>query len=89
MERMKRRFIDKETKESRIRLTNLIIVTYKGNVLPEYVTLFEGVIRLRIRPFMEPVRQCFGCFQYGHFKRLCRADRKYIVCGEDSMGIVA
>lgn len=56
MERMKRRFIDKETKESRIRLTNLIIVTYEGTVLAEAVTLFDGVIRLRIRPFMEPVR---------------------------------
>lgn len=41
LERMKRRFIDKETKESRTRLTSLILVTYEGNVLPEFVTLFE------------------------------------------------
>lgn len=86
LERMKRRFIDKETKESRTRLTSFIIVTYEGNVLPEFVTLFEGAIRMKIRPFMEPVRQCFGCFQYGHFKRFCREDRKCMVCGEDIHG---
>lgn len=86
LERMKRRFIDKETKESRTRLTSLILVTYEGNVLPEFVTLFEGAIRMKIRPFMEPVRQCFGCFQYGHFKRFCREDRKCMVCGEDFHG---
>lgn len=86
LERMKRRFIDRETKESKIRLTNLIIVIYEGNVLPEYVTLFDGIIRLRIRLFMEPVRQCFGCFQYGHYKKACRANRKCMVCGKDFHG---
>lgn len=83
MERMKRRYIDKETKESKIRLTNLIIVTYEGNILLEFVTLFDGVIRLRLRPFMEPVRQCFGCFAYGCYRKACRANRKYMVCGKD------
>lgn len=68
MEKMKRRYIDKKTKESKTRLTNLIIVTYEGNKLPESVALFDGPIRLRIRPFMEPVRQYFGCFQYSHHK---------------------
>lgn len=86
MEKMKRRYIDKETKESKIRLTNLIIVTYEGNILPEFVTLFDGVIRLRLRPFMEPVRQCFGCFAYGHYRKACRANRKCMVCGKDFHG---
>lgn len=45
IERMKRRYVDEETKESKVRLTDLIIVTYKGNVLPEYVTLFDGIMR--------------------------------------------
>lgn len=86
VERMKRRFVDKKIKEVRMRLTSLVILTYEGNVLPESVTLFGGTIRMKVRPFMEPVRQCFGCFQYGHFKKFCKIERKSMVCGKNFHG---
>lgn len=35
---------------------------------------------------MEPVRQCYTCFQYGHHKKTCRGDRKCIVCKEKFHG---
>lgn len=87
LERMKRRYIDEKTKESTFKLTDLIIVTYEGNILPEAVTLYAGVIKLRLRAFMEPVRQCFGCFEYGHYRQTCRhTNRKCMVCGKDFHG---
>lgn len=86
IERMKRRYVDEKTKKSKFKLTDLIIVTYEGNVLPDHITLFDGIIRSRVRAFMEPVRQCFGCFAYGHFRKTCRAIRKCMVCGKDYHG---
>lgn len=46
LEKMRKRYVDKETKESKMRLTDLIIVTYKENVLPSYVELYRGAITL-------------------------------------------
>lgn len=74
------------TKESKIRLTDKIIITFEGNNLPREVKLYRGTIRLRIIPFMESVRQCYGYFQFGHQKRLCRVYKKCVVCGESFHG---
>lgn len=85
LERMRRRYIDKKTKESNMRLTDLIIITYEGNVHLSYIELYKGIIRLRIRPFMEPVRQCYGCFLYGHQKRTCRGIKNILYVKKSSM----
>lgn len=87
LERMKRRYIDEKTKESKYKLTELIIITFEGNKLPQSVSLFGGIVRLRVRAFMEPVRQCYGCYEYGHYRHACRYNgRKCMVCGKEFHG---
>lgn len=41
VERIKRRYIDEKTKESKVKLIDLIIVTYEGNELPQWSCLEE------------------------------------------------
>lgn len=88
IEKMKRRYMDEETKESKFKFTNLILITFEGNELPESVSLFEGILRLRIRTYMEPVKQCYGCYEYGHYRQACRYNgRKCMVCGKEFHGV--
>lgn len=68
IERMRKRYVDPSTKENKTRFTDQIIFTYKGNELPRVIGTYGSTIRLRVRPFIEPVKQCFGCFKFDHLK---------------------
>lgn len=48
--------------------------------------MYNNTVFLRIRPFIEPVRQCSNCFKFGHKKEWCKAERKCINCGEKEHG---
>lgn len=43
VEKMKRRYVDEKTKESKYKFTDLILITFEGNELPESVSLFGGI----------------------------------------------
>ncbi|RLU17302.1 hypothetical protein DMN91_009535, partial [Ooceraea biroi] len=40
----------------------------------------------RVRPYVEPVVQCFNCFMFGHVKGQCKREQKCIICGEKAHG---
>lgn len=87
LEKMKRRYVDEKTKESTFRFTDQIMITFEGNELPERVSLYGKVLWLKIRAFMEPVKQCFGCYEYGHFRQWCRYNgKRCMVCGKNFHG---
>lgn len=86
LERMKSRYLDQITKEVKEKYLDKIIITYEGEYLPKSVNLYNNSVALRIRPFIEPVRQCFNCFKFGHKKEWCKVDRKCINCGNREHG---
>lgn len=55
MERMKRGYLDVHLKENEVVYTDKVILTYEGNELPSEVQLYNNLVRVRVRPFIEPV----------------------------------
>lgn len=41
---------------------------------------------LRVKPYVEAVKQCFNCYKYGHIKNKCKAKTKCPICGKDAHG---
>lgn len=44
------------------------------------------MIFLKIRPYVEPVKQCYNCFRFGHLKAFCRSNKRYIICADYEHG---
>ncbi|XP_071582274.1 uncharacterized protein [Temnothorax nylanderi] len=86
LEVMKKRIYNREEKKLEIKETNNIIITVKGNKLPEKFTIFEGFGNLRVRPYVESVSQCFRCFKYGHFQNNCKSNDLCGRCGNTAHG---
>lgn len=87
MERMFRRVWNKEEKVMMNKKTDNIIITMKGSQLKENITIFENLqYKLKVRPYIEPVKQCYNCFRYGHIKSLCKSQTACINCGETAHG---
>lgn len=67
--------------------TGNFIITMKGQKIQDSITICNRLrIKLRIRPYVEPVIQCFNCFMYGHVKAKCKKVQKCIVCGDREHG---
>ena len=63
-----------------------ILVTVKGDRLPTEIKIGEGHVGLRVFPYVEPVKQCYNCFEYGHIQKFCKAPKKCLVCLEREHG---
>lgn len=81
LERMKSRRYNIRERRMELVSSHLILVTMEGNNLPDKVSLYGDVINIRVRPFIEPVRQCFNCLRFGHIGRECRNPKICITCG--------
>lgn len=55
VERMKRRYLDVHLKENEVVYTDKVILTYEGNELTSKIQLYNNLVRVRVRPFIEPV----------------------------------
>lgn len=67
--------------------TNFFIIIFKGRVLPNSVSLYDGLVNLRIRPYIPAVKQCYNCYRFGHTKAVCRNKvRRCVNCGEEFHG---
>ncbi|CAL1681333.1 unnamed protein product [Lasius platythorax] len=86
MERLRKRYVDPKTKQLMNKYLHQVLITVEGNELPTEIKIFGGLMAIKVRPFMEPVKQCFNCFKFGHYKTECRASRICIICGEDYHG---
>lgn len=49
----------------------IVVVTFKGNILPEKVRI--NLTYFTVEPYIFPVVQCFKCLKYGHTAKLCKA----------------
>jgi len=87
LEKMKRRYLDHQSKEMVSRFTHHILITTEGNELPKMIKIYNGLTAVRIRSFVEPVKQCYNCYRFGHLKATCRIEKLCLICGDKFHGI--
>ncbi|XP_046141315.1 uncharacterized protein LOC123987722 [Osmia bicornis bicornis] len=63
-----------------------IMVTVKGDRFPTSIKIGEGHVALNVVPYIDPVKQCYRCFTYGHIQDSCKVVRKCFVCLEKEHG---
>ncbi|KAF9406743.1 hypothetical protein HW555_012984, partial [Spodoptera exigua] len=51
-------------------------VSFKGNALPQYIYAYG--CRFNVEPYVFPVTQCSGCWQFGHIIKYCPT--KKVLC---------
>lgn len=86
MEHMKKRIFDRETKSMRDEYTSVISITSEGNFTPNEIRLYGRITRLKVRPFIDNVLQCFACYRFGHMARHCRRVPICVACGDKFHG---
>lgn len=57
-----------------------VCYTFTGKQIPKEVYICG--IPFRVKPYIMPVVQCYGCFLYGHVKNHCKSTSKCKNCGE-------
>lgn len=81
VERMKgRKYNITDRKIESVR-SHLVLGTFEGHNLPTKLPLYGGIINIRVRLYVEPVRQCFNCLRYGHIGRVCKNPKICFTCG--------
>lgn len=83
IDRMKRRIYNKEKQANEMVDTNNLILTWEGDVRPDKVSLYDELMSLRVRSYVEAVKQCFNCYKFGHIKTVRRAKQRCIICGKE------
>lgn len=81
IERMKVRKYNIKDRKTEMMRSHLVLVTFEGNNLPVKLSLYGDVINIRVRPYIEPVRQCYNCLRYGHIGKVCKNPRICFTCG--------
>lgn len=69
---------NKKTKKSEWIKTKNIKVTFEGNNHPQELRLFGGLTTIKVKLFIEEVKQCFNCYSYGHLKFQCKNEKKML-----------
>lgn len=82
LERMKRKIFVREERKIIEKVTHTILMTWVGNALPTEIRLYGGITGLRVRPYVDNVLQCYGCYRHGHLMKHCRVNAVCIACGE-------
>lgn len=62
----------------------LIIVTFEGLVIPDYI--FIDYVRCPVELYVSPVIQCFSCLRFGHSSKLCRGKKRCKICSDEHDG---
>lgn len=87
IERMMRRKYNQTDKKFNLVNTNNFIVFFRGRSLPENVSLYNGLVKVKVRVYFPAVKQCFNCYKYGHVKATCGNKAKIcVMCGEEYHG---
>lgn len=61
--------------------TQTIIVTFRGQILPNYVTIHY--VRCSVEPYIQRVVQCYNCLRFGHIGKQCRSTVRCCNCGNN------
>lgn len=88
IERMRRKVWNREEKKWKDQKTDNLIITMRGSRVKESIRVFKNIgFGIKIRPFIESVKQCYKYFKYGHLKAMYKSTQRCIRCGEESHGI--
>lgn len=63
-----------ENNESNLVPRETVVVTVKGNKLPQYV--FINSVRCLVEPYISSVIQCYNCLRFGHFSSQCKNNNR-------------
>lgn len=92
VERIRRKIVNKSDKTVTECATHVIGMTREGNCVPREIQIYDGITSLKVRPYVENVLQCFGCYKFGHLAKYYRAKpfcciaTVCIACGEEFHG---
>lgn len=88
IERMRRKVWNREEKKWKDQKTDNLIITMRGSRVKKSIRVFKNIgFGIKIRPFIESVKQCYKCFKYGHLKAMYKSTQRCIRCSEESHGI--
>lgn len=59
-------------------LSSLLLVTFKGPNVPENISIYNGLAKIPVKPYVDSVVQCFQCYSFGHCKRTNVKRKKYV-----------
>ncbi|XP_036138910.1 E3 ubiquitin-protein ligase BRE1A-like [Monomorium pharaonis] len=82
IERMKKRRYNKATKEITEEYLHQVIIAWEGGERPREISLWQGLIKMRVRAFVENVIQCYNCYGFGHIKERCFRKKICMICGD-------
>lgn len=86
MQRLRKKAWSAEEGEYGWEPTRHVIITLKGNKVPDEISIFKGLATLSVRPFVYTVVQCFYCYGFGYWKDTCKKKRLCMICGESFHG---
>lgn len=64
IERMRFKRYDKENKTANWTMGSNIIITMEGSKIPRELSLWGTSTRIKVRPFVERMKQCYNCGKY-------------------------
>lgn len=71
---------NKEDGSTQLIPTQSVIVTFKSQSLPKYVTINRVVTQ--VEPYIQKVLMCYNCFRYGHIGKQCKSASRCLKCGD-------
>ena len=60
---------------------NAILLTFSSTYLPDYIDIRH--LSFRVRKYRFRPKQCFDCFEYGHFASKCENKKKCYKCSQE------
>lgn len=87
LERMLKRSYNKTEMKTEMKHTNSFIIVFNDRTIPDYVSLYNGLVKIRVRTYISAVKQCFKCYRFGHIKAMYKSkDKICVVCSEGFHG---
>lgn len=68
----------KKRSGNRLINTPLLVITFRGSVLPQLV--YFGLIRVNIRQYYPTPMLCYRCANYGHARKHCDEKKYQLIC---------
>ncbi|XP_062558202.1 uncharacterized protein LOC134223083 [Armigeres subalbatus] len=72
----------KKRTNGKLQNTPLLVLSFHGTVLPDYV--YFGLSRIKVRPYYPSPMMCFNCGMYGHLRKSCQQSGICMRCSQPS-----